>query len=331
MKRKRVAIISATGTARKRTIPAIRAGGLCDIVGIHGRDATKIATLAKEHDIPEYSTSVGELLERVRPDFVFIGSPPHLHREHIQLCLEHRVPALCEKPLALTSAEAALIETAAVNAGVVIRIAHHLRHQPAVRVLRSLIEEKSAATLHRASMQWAFWLNDAAPNASWKLNPSTGGPNAFFDAGIHAVDLMLHLLPPPTLVTALAARTRFADIDDTVAALIQCGSTLVEISSSHAIRYPRNDLVLDFEDCTIAAPRLFGESALTSLSITTGDGVSEQTFPPVNPYGEEVKDFIALLDGEPSFATTPHEAYRGVQVLEAIHQSYLNGTAVDVE
>jgi hypothetical protein len=45
----RRAIIAATGTARKRVIPAVREGGLCTIAAIDGRDEAKLAALANQN------------------------------------------------------------------------------------------------------------------------------------------------------------------------------------------------------------------------------------------------------------------------------------------
>jgi predicted dehydrogenase len=50
----RMAILAATGTARKRVIPAVRAQDLCTIAAVHGRDRNKLAALAKENSIPHY-------------------------------------------------------------------------------------------------------------------------------------------------------------------------------------------------------------------------------------------------------------------------------------
>lgn len=311
-------------------MPAIRDAKICDVVGVHGRDESKLAALAKEHGVPEYSTDAGVLLDRVKPDFVFIGSPPHLHREQIQLCLDREIPVLCEKPLALTLKDAIAIDAAVVKARVPVRVAHHLRHQPGVAALRKIIGDAEPGRLRRASMQWAFWLNEAATNATWKLDPSKGGPNAFFDAGIHTIDLMQYLLPPARRITALASGGRFAEVFDSVAALILCGETLVEVSTSQSIRHPRNDLVLDFEQSTVVAPRLFSEASLSSLTVTDGEGVREEQFEIVNPYGEEIKDFVRFLEGATSIATTTTDACSGLAILEAIHQSYSTGTTVEI-
>ncbi|MDD5544689.1 MAG: Gfo/Idh/MocA family oxidoreductase, partial [Acidobacteriia bacterium] len=111
----RVAILSATGTARKRTIPAIREQNLCEIVAIHGRDKSKIESLAKEYSIPRTFLSSIDLLDVTQPDFVFIGSPPTFHHDQIRQCLQRGVPVLCEKPLCLSSSEAAAIQSFAVT------------------------------------------------------------------------------------------------------------------------------------------------------------------------------------------------------------------------
>ncbi len=330
MNRKRLVVISATGTARKRTIPAIRDAMICDVAGIQGRDENKVATLAREYGIPDHSTDSEALLDRVKPDFAFIGSPPHMHREQIQICLNRKIPVLCEKPLAHTWEEAVAIHEAATNAGVTVRVAHHLRHQPGVAALRKIIGDAEPGKLRRVAMQWAFWLNEVATNAAWKLDPNKGGPNAFFDAGIHTIDLMQYLLPPARRVTAMSARARFEHVIDNVAALFLCGETLVEVSTSQSIRHPRNDLVLDFEHFTVSAPRLFSETSLPALTVTDAEGGREQQFQSVNPYGEEIADFVRYLDGASSISTTTSEACRGLAILEAIDQSYSTGTTVEI-
>src|SRR5271165_1223124 len=97
MKDLRMAILAATGTARKRVIPAVREQDLCTIVAIHGRDQHKLAALASENSIPSYFVDAERMLDQMNPDFVFIGSPPALHQEHIRMCAERNIPVLCEK------------------------------------------------------------------------------------------------------------------------------------------------------------------------------------------------------------------------------------------
>ncbi len=317
-----MAILAATGTARKRLIPAVRERDLCVIAAIHGRDHHKLAAMAAENSIAHYFTDPNQMLDEVRPDFVFIGSPPNLHREHIQMCADRNIPVLCEKPLCLSLSEAKQIRSLLELNRTPFRLAHHLRHQPAVGAIRQLILGNSFGKLLRVAMQWSFWLNETSTNAARKLHPSTGGPNSFYDAGVHAIDLMLHLLSPPTAVTAIAHRSRFPTTVDNVSALTLCGDVTVELSASQSMKSPLNSLTLDFEGATINVPHAFSEKSIVEVQIFAAEGLVLKKFDDVNLYGNEVEDFVALLKGSKSVGTTIQEACQTVRILEAITEAY---------
>jgi len=322
MKNIRMVILSATGTARKRTIPAVREGGICEIVGIQGRDESKLAALAKQYSIRCRSSDPVQLLDQTHPDFAFIGSPPMMHREQIEMCIARKIPVLCEKPLTLHSAEALSLQSLVRSRNVPFALAHHLRHQSGVAMLRKLIADGSMGDLRRVSMQWSFWLDPAAANAQWKLNPDSGGPDAFYDVGVHAIDLLLCLLPRPTEVAAMSCRSRFPATRDNVSALMLCGDNIVEVNASQSLRFSENSLTLDFEQGTVFVPHAFSESAFTEMKVVTSSGVAVNKFENTNLYGEEVKDFISLIEGRDSCGATIEEACSAVQILEAITLSY---------
>ena len=325
-----MAIIAATGTARKRVIPAVREQSLCNIVAIQGRDQQQLAALASEDSIPQYFLDAEKMLDETKPDFVFIGSPPALHPEHIRICAERSIPILSEKPLCLSTPLALDIQSLLASRKIPFRLAHHLRHQPGIKALRSIIADRPFGRLHRVAMQWGFWLDQTAPNASWKLDPSTGGPNAFYDAGVHAIDLTLHLLPDPIAVTAIGQRSRFRDTVDNASAIALCGEVTVELSASQSTKCPLNSLTLDFEEATINIPHALAEKSFTRMDIISPGGIATRQFGAVNLYANEVGDFMGLLDGEPSVGTTIQEACRAVQILEAITRSYTTGRTVSL-
>ena len=328
MKDLRMAILAATGTARKRVIPAVREQDLCTIVAIHGRDQHKLAALASENSIPSYFVDAERMLDQMKPDFVFIGSPPALHQEHIRMCAERNIPVLCEKPLCLSTPEATTIQSLVTSRKTLFRLAHHLRHQSGIAELRNIISGNAFGKLVHVAMQWGFWLNETSANASWKLDPSTGGPDAFYDAGVHAVDLMLHLLPQPTMLTAIGQRSRFSTTVDNVSALALCGEVVVEIGASQATKCPLNSLTLDFEEATIHIPYALSEKSFASMEIISLGETTIREFETVNLYGREVEDFIAFLGGQPSLGTTIQEACDAVRILNAITESYTTGRTV---
>ena len=326
----RMAVLSATGTAKKRTIPAVVNENLCEIVAVQGRDEAKLAALAEQYSVPQYFTDVAAMLKAVRPDFVFIGSPPFLHAEQISLCLDARIPVLCEKPLSLHSNESKQIRQAIYQSKVPVRIAHHLRHQPGIAALRDLLASERLGPARRVSLQWSFWLNTEAPNAKWKLEPNTGGANPFYDAGIHAIDLMLYLFPHPSKLVALSSGSRLPRTADNVSILATSGDLIIEINSSHSIRFPLNAFTCECEGGTIQIPQAFSEKSFTEMRIVTSDGTLVEHYPVVNPYAEEVRDFIGLLAGKQSVGTTLDEAHFGLVILDAIERSCSSGMHISL-
>lgn len=330
MSKKRVAIISATGTTRKRTIPALAGEEFCQIVAVHGRDEKKLKTLCKEYGIQEYFTDESVMLDAVDPDFVYIGSPPTLHLSQIRACAERKLPVLCEKPLCLDSTEALEVASLANSKGVPIRIAHHLRHQDGILKLKSIIDESRLGKPRRISLQWSFWLNQSAPNATWKLDPATGGPNAFYDAGIHAIDLLLHLLPEPSKVVAVSGSSRFESVSDNVSALLICDGTIAELNASHSMKCPSNQLLLDCENGSVRIPYALGEKSISEMHVITESGLQSHSFSPVNLYAEEVRDFVGLLNGKPSRGTTLSEAILATRILEGISEASTTGKTIEL-
>src|SRR5271166_3413446 len=290
MKDLRMAILAATGTARKRIIPAVREQGLCTIVAVHGRDQHKLAALANENSIPSYFVDAEKMLDETKPDFVLVGSPSFLHQEHIRICVERNIPVLCEKPLCLSAPEATTIQSLVTSRKTPFRLAHHLRHQSGIAELRNIISRNTFGKLLRVAMQWGFWLNETAANASWKLNPSTGGPYAFYDAGVHAVDLMLHLLPQPTIVAAIGQRSRFRTTVDNVSALVLCAEVTAELNASQSIKCPLNSLTLDFEEATIHIPHALSEESFARMEVISQNKTTTREFESLNLYGREVEN-----------------------------------------
>src|SRR5262249_9792132 len=157
-----------------------------------------------------------------------------------------------------------------------------------------------------------------ASNALWKLNPASGGPDAFYDVGVHAIDLLIYLLPRPSQVTVMSRHSRFHATRDNVSALILCGDAIVEMNASQSLRFSGNALILNFEEGMVHIPNAFSEKAFKEMKIVTSSGVTVRGFEETNPYGEEVRDFISLIDGKQSCGTTIEEACLAIQILEAI-------------
>lgn len=92
----RVLIIGAGGIAKRHVenllgIDHLQIAGVCDI------DAARACALAQKAGAPAY-TDASTALDSTNPDYAVILTPRHVREPLIDLCLEHKVPFLVEKP-----------------------------------------------------------------------------------------------------------------------------------------------------------------------------------------------------------------------------------------
>lgn len=61
---------------------------------------------ARENGIARFYGNYEEMLEREKPDAVYVATTNNFHFENVMQCIRHGVPALCEKSMFMTLAEA---------------------------------------------------------------------------------------------------------------------------------------------------------------------------------------------------------------------------------
>lgn len=171
-------------------IPAFQAHG-CPVVAVSQRDEASARKVAAAYGVPDVFTRWEELLERARPQVVVIATPPHLHLPIARAAFAAGAHVLCEKPLALSRAEAAAMLEVARGAGRVAMTAFNWRFPAAMQRMRALLAEGAVGRpLHVA----ARWLNprwaDETAAPTWRMDRTQAGHGAMGDAGVHLVDLL---------------------------------------------------------------------------------------------------------------------------------------------
>jgi predicted dehydrogenase len=320
----RIAFISATGTVAKRTLPALRRSAEFSVVALHGRDTSRVSQLAESYDVTSVYDDPARMLEACECDMVFIGSPPFLHEEHIRLALEHRVPVMCEKPLAHSLQSAENIARLIAKAEVPFMLAHHLRHQPAIVRVTEHLKSRSLGELRAAHLSWHFLLNPDAPNATWKHDPTRGGPNAFYDAGIHAIDLAILFFGPPVAVVSAGYAARSKRTIDTMVGLLIYDRFIAQIGASQAVAIAPNSLEIIGAQAFLSVPHALSETPADTLAITTPSSTKTECFPSQDPYLEEICSFAsALAPGGKFTGTSIDDALLGMRILDALESSRL--------
>jgi predicted dehydrogenase len=327
----RIGILSGTGTARKRTIPALQGSELCRVSVVHGRDGDRLQQVAELDARIRLTSSEREFAElRDEYDVIYVASPPFLHRAHLVLAAQLGKPVICEKPLVARREDLGAVLDLIEAHAMPLMVAHHVRHQPAVTDIIELLRSRRFGAPVAATLQWCFRMDHRAPNAGWKLDPTLGGSNAMFDSGVHAIDLAVLLFGTPARVGAVAHKVRGKDVWDSVLALLDYPGLAVTVLASQSAVSDGNGLRITFERCLLRADGLLGEQALRAIDIVGEAGQERLRYEPVNLYRAEVEDFCRSLEGSTTIGTSAADAAAASRVLFAVEDAVRTARLVDL-
>jgi predicted dehydrogenase len=185
-----------------------------------GRDASALAGMAARWGWEETATDWRAAIDRKDIDAVDICLPNHLHAPAAIAAAEAGKIVLCEKPLALSLAEARTMAHAA--RGVPTLVWFNYRRVPAIAFARQLIDGGRLGTIfHYNATYKQQWGPDTSRAASWKMDPAQAGSGVGDDLLTHSIDTALYL-NGAIRETVASART-FApnrSVDDAVMALV---------------------------------------------------------------------------------------------------------------
>jgi predicted dehydrogenase len=315
----RVAVISSTGSGFKRIIPALVDSHLVKVTAVHGRDRLRLKQLAESYNIPCVYTDLDSLLGEHHFDFAVVCSPPFMHLDQVSKLISARIPCLVEKPLSLDSSSISYLGDLAKAHGVHLRVAHHLRHTPMFKIVKSLIGAGGIGTPHAAFMEWSFLLNPKSKNAAWKLNPALNGATSLSDAGIHCIDIAVALFGPGHVKCAFSrSQANHGTVEDVIG-ISSHSDVMVSIAASRLYGPYSNDLRIVGSQAELFVPGFFGEQGATEGFVRSVGKVDKVSCEKVNPYAKEVEDFARLITGEDShLLTTVEDALDSVIIIEQV-------------
>lgn len=188
----RVGIIG-TGFGSTVQIPTFRAHPRVEVVAVASGQPGKARAVADRFGIPHAFDAFADLA-KAELDLVSITAPPWLHQPMTIAALGAGRHLLCEKPMALSAAEALEMLQAAERARVVHVIDHELRFNPNRRKVRTLIADGFVGRpRHVLITQVGSGRADPSRPWTWWADASRGG-GLLGALGSHQIDLLRHWL-----------------------------------------------------------------------------------------------------------------------------------------
>ena len=126
-----------------------------ECVALYNRTRAKAEALAREFHVPAVYDDAEELLRTESPDFIDVITSVETHSRFVHLAATHRVPVICQKPMAPDLATAQEMVAACQAAGVPFMIHENWRWQHPIRQLKKALQESDVGKPFRAHILYA--------------------------------------------------------------------------------------------------------------------------------------------------------------------------------
>ncbi|HIJ52934.1 MAG TPA: Gfo/Idh/MocA family oxidoreductase [Planctomycetes bacterium] len=183
--------VIGTGFIGPAHIEALRRLGSVDVAALAECSDEVARAKAEALGIEEYYGDYKQLLKKGDIQSVHICSPNYLHYEMAKETLEAGKHVICEKPLAISVAEAEELVELADKKGLVNAVNFNIRYYPLMRQVRTMVEKGDVGNIFAVQgsylQDWLFYQIDY----NWRLEPERSGESrAVADIGSHWMDLI---------------------------------------------------------------------------------------------------------------------------------------------
>ncbi len=338
MKPLRFALIGA-GFWSKFQLAAWREIDGVECVAICDRARERAVCLAAAAGVPAAYSDARELLLSESLDFVDIVTNPESNSEIVALAAGHRLPAVCQKPMAPSLQEAIRMKEVCQAAGVALYVHENWRWQTPIRQLGRILESGVIGTPFRARIRMASGFS------VFENQPLLRNAERFLiaDIGSHVLDVARFLFGEALTVYAQTGRIQQGIRGEDVATVIL--RTALNATVICEMGYAGAPLGKDsFPQTFVLVEGNQGSIELESdyrISVTTAAGTDSQRFaPPLYSWADRdyaivhasivpcQENILAGLRGQRQPETTAEDNYKTMQLVFAAYDSAQSGEVV---
>lgn len=305
------------GRISQTHLQALEALPDCELVAVaDARDAA--ACQVAEQYRCRYYDSVEQILESESLDAAVICTPPSTHSKIAEALLHQGVHVLCEKPLAVTVAEAERMVAMANLKGLVLMMASKFRYVEEVISAKSIVQSGILGEIIQFENTFC---NKVDMRGRWNADPVISGGGVLIDNGSHSVDIARYLLGPIDQIQAEEGkRIQGLEVEDTVRLYFRTVSDVLgSIDLSWTI-HKEKESYLD----------LFGTEGVLSVGWSCARYRQSETmewvkfgngYDKLAAFGRQLRNFVGTIRGTDTPLITADDALASVRVIEAAYKS----------
>jgi predicted dehydrogenase len=214
-------VLGASRFALMAAIPAMRKAALVDLRALASRSLDKATQVAASAGVPHAYGSYEELLADAEIEAVYNPLPNNLHVPWSIKAARAGKHVLCEKPIALSAAQAEELAEVQRQTGRIIAEAFMVRHHPQWHKVVQVIGDGRIGDVR--AVQIAFSYNNSDPGNI--RNQKQAGGGALYDIGCYAINVArLLFAAEPRRVAGICERDPASGCDRLTSAILDFGS-----------------------------------------------------------------------------------------------------------
>jgi len=162
-----------------------------------------------------------QMVEKVKPDAVFIAVPTKVHARFIHDMLSRGIHVFSEKPFCLTPAEGEPLVKLAKEKNLINQVGYHNKFIGTFNEVKKIIDSGALGEIHHFVAESYGPVVIRKKQETWRSDPAEGG-GCLMDYASHVVDLLNYLLSPVKEVMASKLQPIFStQVEDAVYAMLK--------------------------------------------------------------------------------------------------------------
>lgn len=325
-------LVGASTIAREWVIGAIRATG-GQVVSVMSSDAERAKTYARENGIDRSTADLSVLLADPAIAAVYISTTNEKHGEQAIAAARAGKHVLCEKPLAMTLADAHAMVRCAREAGVVLATNHHLRNASSHIAMRDAI---AAGKIGRPLAARVFHAVYLPPHLQgWRLDKPSAGGGVILDITVHDADTLRFVLGRnPIEVTAFSQSGGLGrqGLEDAVMGVMRFeDGILAQFHDGFTTRFAETGFEVHGTEGSLVARNVMTQRPVGSVTLCSESGEEVLILGNRNLYEVGLDAFHAAIAGKGRPSATGEDGIWSLATGLAVVEAARSGRAVNVE
>lgn len=326
-------IAGAGDIANRVMAPAMRAAPHAELVAVARRDQAAAEDFAATHGAQRAYCSIEALAADPDIDAIYVATPVARHYPDTLIAAAHGKHVLCEKPMALSVAEAERMRDACAKAGVYLVPCFYQRFNARHQQIRNLLTEGAIGRITAVRINFSGRVPDQP--RGWRQDPAVSGGGCYMDTGSHCIDLLRFLCGEIVGATAYVDTLAAAyPVEDTVTSLLRLASGAHAVITTYwsiddAEPQRRSMLEILGTQGVITSAPLHDKQSGGTLSITTRAGTQSYIYQQ-STHVALLESFATALGAGQSPSPTAADGIAVQRVIAAVYEAGRTGTVVPI-